>query len=195
MPPTTLQVANSACGEADDRHSSNQCGAIYKPLSAPLLDKEQPYMASEAIDSQPITVAADDVQPAQRTAAALQRLVAEDGPLDAAITTADGDSVEIAPYLVAAFQQPASLLAQGDDVALVPVHKELSLTEAATLLCVSVPFLTRVLDAQEIPSSGTGDDRRVRLSDLIAYKARRSDANRRDLATALAEAQEAGAYD
>ncbi|HZS91708.1 MAG TPA: helix-turn-helix domain-containing protein [Chloroflexota bacterium] len=152
-------------------------------------------MAFETIDGQPITVAAGDVQLAQRTAAALQRLVAEDGALDAAITTAEGDSVEIAPFLVAAFQQLASLLAQGDDVALVPVHKELSLTEAATLLHVSVPFLRRALDAQEIPSSGTGDDRRVRLSDLLTYKARRSDENRRDLATALAVAQEAGAYD
>lgn len=152
-------------------------------------------MASEAIDGRPITVAADDVHVAQWTAAALQRLVAEGGALDAAITTAEGDSVQIAPFLVAALQQLASLLAQGDDVALVPVHRDLSLAEAATLLHVSVPFLAGLLDADEISSSGTGDERRIRLGDLMAYKARRSDENRRDLATALAVAQEAGAYD
>ncbi len=153
------------------------------------------YRAFETMDDKPITVAADDTQLAQRTAAALERLVAEDGALDAAITTDEGDSVEIAPFLVAAFQQLVSLLAQGDDVALVPVHKEMTLTEAATLLHVSVPFLTGLLNTREIASSGTGDDRRVRLSDLLAYKARRSDENRRDLATALAVAQGAGAYD
>jgi hypothetical protein len=140
-------------------------------------------------------VAADDVRLVQRTAEALQRPVAEDGALDAAITTADGDSVEIAPFLVAALQQLASLLAQGDDVALVPVHRDLPLTEAATLLHVSIPYLTRLLDTCEIPSSGTGYDRRVRLCDLMAYKARRSGESRRDLATALAVTQDAGAYE
>lgn len=152
-------------------------------------------MAFETIDHKPITVAVDDVQLAQRTADALWRLVAEDGAHGAAMTTADGDSVEIAPFIVAALQQLAALLAQGDDVALVPVHRDMPLTEAATLLHVSVPFLTGLLDAQEIPSSGTGDDRHILLSDLMAYKARRSSENRRDLATALAVAQEAGAYD
>ena len=146
-------------------------------------------MAFETIEGQPITVAANDVHLAQRTAAALQGLVAQDGEIEAAITTAEGDSVEIAPFLVAALQQLASLLAQGDDVALVPVHRDLSLTEAATLLHVSVPFLRELLDSQEIPASGTCGDRRVRLSDLITYKARRSSANRRDLGTARGIAQ------
>lgn len=94
-----------------------------------------------------------------------------------------GQSFQVAAFLVAALQQLASLLGQGDDVALVPVHRDLPLAEAATLLHVSVPFLRGLLDAHEIPASGTGDDRRVRLSDLLAYQARRSGENRRDLAT------------
>ena len=152
-------------------------------------------MASETIDGRPITVTAGDVQIAQRTAAALQRLAAQDSARGATITTADGQSVEVAGFLMVALQQIASLLALGDDIALVPVNRDLPPPEAATLLHVSLPFLMGLLDAHEIPSTGTGDDRRIRLSDLLAYKARRSVENRRDLATALAVAQEAGAYD
>jgi excisionase family DNA binding protein len=149
-------------------------------------------MASETIDGQPITVTADDVQLARRTAAALRCLVADASPSDTTIMTADGHAVKVAPFLVSALHQLAALLAQGDDVALVPVHRELSPTEAATLLQVLVPFMLGLLDVGEIPSTGIGDDRRVHLSDLMAYKGRRSSENRRDLATALAVAQEAG---
>jgi hypothetical protein len=70
-----------------------------------------------------------------------------------------------------------------------------SLAEAATLLRVSVTFLSQLLDTGELASRGEGDDRRVRVSDVVSYKQRRSADNRRDLATALTVAQEAEAYD
>jgi hypothetical protein len=55
--------------------------------------------------------------------------------------------------------------------------------------------VNQLLDTGELASHGEGDDRRVRVSDVVSYKQRRSADNRRDLATALAVAQEAGAYD
>ena len=78
---------------------------------------------------------------------------------------------------------------------LVPVQGDVSLAEAATLLGVSVTRVNQLLDTGELASHGEGDDRRVRVSDVMSYKERRSADNRRDLATALAVAQEAGAYD
>jgi excisionase family DNA binding protein len=74
-------------------------------------------------------------------------------------------------------------------------EREVSLAEAATLLGVSVTFLSQLLDTGEPASHGEGDHRRVRVSDVVSYKQWRSADNWRDLATALAVAQEAGAYD
>jgi hypothetical protein len=74
-------------------------------------------------------------------------------------------------------------------------EREVSLAGAAMLLGVSIAFLNQLLDTGELASHGEGDDRRVRVSDVVSYKQRRSADNRRDLATALAVAQEAGAYD
>ena len=152
-------------------------------------------MASETVDLGPITVTADDVPAAQRTVEALRDLLREGPAGSASIVAATGERVEVPASLVAALQSLASLLAQGDAVTLVPVQRDVSLAEAATLLGVSVTFLNLLLDTGELASHGEGDERRVRVHDLVSYKERRSAANRRDLATALAVAQEAGAYD
>jgi excisionase family DNA binding protein len=152
-------------------------------------------MASETVDQGPITVTADDVPAARRAAEALRDLFREGLVGSASIVVATGERVEVPASLVVALQYVASLLGQGDAVTLVPVQRDVSLAEAAVLLGVSVPFLNQVLDTGELASHGVGDDRRVRVSDVVSYKQRRSADNRRDLATALAVAQEAGAYD
>jgi excisionase family DNA binding protein len=152
-------------------------------------------MASETINQGPITVTADDVPAVRRTAEALRDVLRE-GPVgSASIVAATGERIEVPASLVGALQYLASLLAQGDAVTLVPVRRDVSLAEAATLLGVSVAFVNQLLDTGELASHGEGDDRRVRVSDVVSYKQRRSADNRRDLATALAVAQEAGAYD
>jgi excisionase family DNA binding protein len=152
-------------------------------------------MTSETVDQGPITVTADDVPAARRTAEALRHLLTK-GPVgSASIVTDTGQQVEVPASLVAGLQYLASLLAQGDAVTLVPVQRDVSLAEAATLLGVSGTFLNQLLDTGELASHGEGDDRRIRVSDVVSYKQRRSADNRRDLATALAVAQEAGAYD
>lgn len=152
-------------------------------------------MAAETIDGVPITVTVDNFREAQRIALALQHLVARDVREPATILTATGERVEVAPFLIAALQQMTALLARGDDVAIVPVHKDVSLVEAAALLDVSLPALIQSLETGAVLSTGTGNERRIGLHDLVAYKEQRSADSRRDLATALAVVQEAGAYD
>jgi excisionase family DNA binding protein len=69
---------------------------------------------------------------------------------------------------------------------MVPIQKELTTQAAADLVNVSRPFLIGLLEQGEIPYVTTGKHRRIRFSDVIAYKTRR-DATRRQALDRLSE--------
>jgi len=83
-------------------------------------------------------------------------------------------------------------LALGNAVKVVPVHAELTSQEAADLLNVSRPHLVKMLEEGAIPFTKTGRHRRIRFSDLMAFKQQRDAESQETMEALVRQAQELG---
>ena len=105
-----------------------------------------------------------------------------------------GQRLELPTTLTDVMYRAAELLAKGRPVAVLPEEEMLSTQEAADLLNVSRQYLVRLVDAGELAAVKVGSHRRLRVAEIVAFKAAR-DAKRAsalDRLTGLSE--EAGGY-
>jgi excisionase family DNA binding protein len=80
----------------------------------------------------------------------------------------------------------------GNAVTLIPIHAELTTQEAADFLNVSRPHLVKLLESKSLPFHKVGTHRRVKFSDLEAFR-KSSEAKRKAAMEELAaQAQELG---
>lgn len=100
----------------------------------------------------------------------------------------DGTVIPLPPVLTRLVAASLRELAAGHTVIVLPSETMLTPAEAGELLGLSRPFISRLLDAGEIPSEQLphSQHRRVRLSDVLAFQARRE--SRRAGRRAIAEA-------
>jgi excisionase family DNA binding protein len=61
-------------------------------------------------------------------------------------------------------------MAEGNAVSLMPVEPEITTQQAANLLCVSRPYLVGMIDKGELPTRMVGNQRRLPLKDVLAYR-------------------------
>ena len=106
----------------------------------------------------------------------------------------DGRQAPIPAALADIVKQAAQMLSEGRAVALMPEDDLLTTQKTADLLNVSRQYLVRLVDDGQLPAVKIGRHRRVRPSDVAAYKAERDARRGADLDRLVALSEEAGGY-
>ena len=88
--------------------------------------------------------------------------------------------LELPAGAVALLMDILEAMAAGRGVTLIPENAELTTVQAADVLNVSRPFLIKLLEESVLPHRKVGKHRRVRLEDVMAYKAK-IDSEREDV--------------
>ncbi|MCU0537066.1 MAG: helix-turn-helix domain-containing protein [Hydrococcus sp. Prado102] len=81
-------------------------------------------------------------------------------------------------------------IVQGNVIALIPIHTELTTQEAAEILNVSRSYLIKLLEAGEIPYHKVRRHRRISFKDLTSYKEQIDNARMKTLDELAAQAQD-----
>lgn len=83
-------------------------------------------------------------------------------------------------------------MAQGNAVTMIPIHAELTTQEAADYLNVSRPFFIGLLEKNQLKYRMVGTHRRVKFSDLVAFKKQSEETQKAAMDELVAQAQELG---
>ena len=113
----------------------------------------------------------DEIACAAQAVTALAHARGGNGVL--AIHHEDGEPVRLAPAIADLVIDLLGGVASGHTVALVPTGAMLTTQQAADILSVSRPHLSKLLKSGKIPFVLVGAHRRVRRTDLMAYIDRR----------------------
>jgi excisionase family DNA binding protein len=121
----------------------------------------------------------------------LSRYVRAHAPLKMQVTDADMSApIELPAGVVAVLMDILEAMAAGRGMTIIPENAELTTVEAAEVLNVSRPFLIKLLEEGAIPFRKVGTHRRVRMEDVMAYKARIDQERALVLDQLVAQAQE-----
>lgn len=117
---------------------------------------------------------AHDVALAAESSYALGALAGLAGDYTVTVSGEDGAAAQLRVPASAMRLLSAALseMARGNGVSLLPLDAELTTQQAADLLNVSRPYLVGLLEQGAMPFRLVGNQRRVRLREVIAYKAR-----------------------
>jgi len=113
----------------------------------------------------------EDTKLARESSRRLSRFLKQDRlTLQLPTTDRETESIELPRPVVGLLMRILTEMAEGNAVTLMPIHAELTTQQAAAILGVSRPFLTKQMKENKIPYRRIGTHRRVRFEDLMNYK-------------------------
>ena len=155
----------------------------------------------------PTVLSEDEIRLAELSGKALQDIISSHNAgkedesfqkaiLRVSIERGNGEKADVA-LPQAAFSLLLSVLKElghGKGVAVVATDTEVTTQQAADFLHVSRPYFVKLLEEGKISYRTVGPRRRVRVEDLLSYKAREEAERHRGLDELVAEAQKLGMY-
>jgi excisionase family DNA binding protein len=138
---------------------------------------------------EPVTPTADEALLARESSTRLAPLAQQGRPLH---LSANGTDLQLPRAAVIVLLRLLGEMARGHPVVLVPLYTELTTQQAADMLGVSRPFVVKLMEQGKLPFTKAGSHRRIRFSDLMAFKQANDKARRRTLDQMTAESQELG---
>lgn len=116
---------------------------------------------------------AQDAAIARQSGHVLSTFVREERPLTLRVREKGQETpLELPAGAVALLMEILEAMAAGRGLTLIPESAELTTVQAADVLNVSRPFLIKLLNEKALPYRLVGKHRRIRMEDVMAYKAR-----------------------
>ena len=143
----------------------------------------------------PVLPKTRDINLAEIASIQMSSFLANDGKKDIqfSLQRSNGkDEIEffLTPAVVELIFRTIVHIASGDAVTIVPFHAELTTQEAANFLNVSRPYLIQLLEKELIPFRRVGRHRRILFEDILQYKEKSKEKNRKAREELTKEAQD-----
>ena len=115
---------------------------------------------------------AQDAAMARMSGQVLSPFVQEKRPLTLRVREKGQEQpLELPAGAVTLLMEILAAMAAGRGVTVIPENAELTTVQAADVLNVSRPFLIKLLNENALPHRKVGKHRRIRMEDVMAYKA------------------------
>jgi excisionase family DNA binding protein len=149
---------------------------------------------------EPITALKEELPKLNELAKLLERSVVQRAArprgrgASAALVGPNGEEIALPAPLYPLLARLVEVLARGDAVTIVPVGKELTTQQAADILNVSRQYLLRLLDEGKLPYTRVGTHRRLKIEEVLAFKATRDAEREATLGELMALSEQIGGY-
>jgi excisionase family DNA binding protein len=139
-------------------------------------------------------LSSDMLRAAQENSEILKRYLKDHGSASLRLSGTDGKEIPLPDSILRLVYEALACAATGKKLRLVEEDEEVSPEKAAEFLQVSRPYLVKLLDGGEIPFHYVGAHRRITMSDLIEYKAKRKIRSKEALQRMVEVSEEMGLY-
>jgi excisionase family DNA binding protein len=138
----------------------------------------------------------EDVRIARESAPKLGRIRGVPGAVSVTVSRGgDEEEFTLPDSVLELLGEIVDELADGHSVTVAPLDREVSTQVAAELLNVSRPFLIKQLEAGQVPFRRVGTHRRIRLADVLRYRARLEADAERAYSELVSLSEELGLYE
>ncbi len=125
-----------------------------------------------SVPNEPTIPSAAEALLAREVSRALERRNTAEQTLSLLVTAPENKmmTIELPKSAASLLIEILKQMAEGNAVSLLPVEPEITTQQAADLLCVSRPYLVGMIEKGELPARMVGNQRRLPLKDVLAYR-------------------------